>query len=72
MRIIFIALTISLSTLCFGQKFKVDTVYQSGSVESRINFVILPDGYTSQELVSLQRMFRNLSQPSLPRSLQTI
>lgn len=49
MRIIFIALTISLSTLCFGQKFKVDIVYQSGSVESRINFVILPDGYTSQE-----------------------
>ncbi len=39
--------------LCFkvySQKFNVDTLYKTGSIERRLNVVILGDGFTQEEL----------------------
>lgn len=41
---------IILYQFCFAQKFDVQTIFKSGSNDSRINLVILPDGYQSNEL----------------------
>ncbi|MCF0041098.1 M64 family metallopeptidase [Dyadobacter fanqingshengii] len=35
---------------CFSQKFKVDTIYKHGSIDNRVNVVILGDGFTQAEL----------------------
>lgn len=39
-----------LPLLCHAQVFEVDTIWQSGSIENRINFVVLGDGYQASEL----------------------
>lgn len=46
----FIIVLTFLTSYTFGQKFDVDTIYNSGPVASRINFVILPDGYQANEM----------------------
>ena len=39
-----------LSFLSYSQSFDVETIWQSGSIDDRINYVILGDGYQSSEL----------------------
>jgi hypothetical protein len=39
-----------LSSAAFSQKFQVDTLYKSGSIDNRINVVILGDGFTAEEM----------------------
>jgi len=39
-----------LSISVYAQKFPVDTIYKSGSVDNRVNIVILGDGFTNKEL----------------------
>jgi hypothetical protein len=41
---------VCLSWAAFSQKFQVDTLYKSGSVDNRINVVILGDGFTAEEM----------------------
>lgn len=49
-RLSIVLLTMLLSSFCFGQKFKVDTLQYQGKDENVINFVILADGYTKEEM----------------------
>ena len=49
-RIFTLALFLLSSYQCFSQQFKVDTIYKHGSIENRINVVILGDGFTQAEL----------------------
>lgn len=47
--------TLTIAYLCISsmmlnaQKFKVDTIQYSGSIDNRVNLVIMGDGYTSSE-----------------------
>ncbi|MCE7064638.1 M64 family metallopeptidase [Dyadobacter sp. CY326] len=43
---------------CFSQNFKVDTIHQSGSIDKRINVVILGDGFTEAELPRFKEQAR--------------
>ncbi|MCF2517406.1 M64 family metallopeptidase [Dyadobacter sp. CY351] len=38
------------SFACFSQTFEVDTIYKHGSIDNRVNVVILGDGFTQAEL----------------------
>lgn len=43
-------LTICIYAAALGQPYQVDTLYKTGSLDNRINVVILGDGFTEQEL----------------------
>jgi hypothetical protein len=47
--------------ISFSQAFDVETIFRSGSNESRINFVILSDGYQAAELNKFIRDATNFS-----------
>lgn len=41
---------VCIAGFAFGQQYQVDTLYQTGPLDNRINVVILGDGFTQQEL----------------------
>ena len=43
-------LPILICQMSFGQVFDVDTLFQSGPIDKRINLVVLSDGYQAGEL----------------------
>lgn len=43
-------LLLILHQFCYSQNYDIETIKQTGSNESRINLVILPDGYQGSEL----------------------
>lgn len=49
-RYLFLLLALSWGTTNYAQTFDVDTLRFSGNINDRINFVILGDGYTENEL----------------------
>ncbi|SKB83030.1 M64 family metallopeptidase [Dyadobacter psychrophilus] len=49
-RIFTLALLLISYSNCFSQSFKVDTIYKHGSIDNRVNVVILGDGFTQAEL----------------------
>lgn len=52
MKTSFTAITalVLLSIGALAQKFPVDTIYKAGSIDNRVNIVILGDGFTQEEL----------------------
>ncbi|MCF0062931.1 M64 family metallo-endopeptidase [Dyadobacter chenwenxiniae] len=49
-RLFTLALVLLFSFNSFSQTFKVDTIYKHGSIDNRVNVVILGDGFTQAEL----------------------
>lgn len=45
-----LAFLIFFSFISSAQKFSVDTIYQAGRIDNRVNIVILGDGFTQEEL----------------------
>lgn len=61
MKNLFVLILILNFQSAFNQVFDIDTIQYNGSIDNRINLVILPDGYQSNELSKFKTDAENFS-----------